>query len=605
VTAWLAQLHWREPLWLLLALLPWLGMAWRRRGGKDKLQGFADPTLLQWLLVGEAQRPLRSIALVAAWTLAALAAAGPYWQPKDAVQSEQRGADIAVIVDISPSMAAADITPTRLGRVKRELRDFTALLGSDRLGLVAFSANAYTMLPFTTDHDAFLRFVDLLDPTLTERPGSNLARALEVAQQLLSASTRDSRAIVLLSDGEYHDPQTVAAARQLAADHIPLFVVGVGTKSGAPVPDADGHFMQYQGQVVISHLGRSQLQTLAKTAGGAYFDLRDDDQEWRDVLSQLRARTRAAAHAAPQPLTQGIALYPWLLTISLMLFLWSGARRREYPIPSRGHKSLAMLILPLLLIHPSPGKAAPWTEQRAYQALQQGDYDRAQKLYGDVDSYSGRMGQGTAAYRRRDWQAALTAFKNAAQLAGDDEQKARALYNTGNALAQLHRFEAASTTYRTALKLQPDLAKAALNLSLVNQFLDAHRGEQQRKDSKQPALPNVGASRDDAAQLDRQRRGDERNGKAETNGRSHDATPGQTQPGSRAGQRGGGETPPPREDRDQRLQQTLALWHNSAAHGSGSPELEALKDNSTEFLRMQFRRQDYGPQVMIIKGKPW
>jgi len=115
------------------------------------------------------------------------------------------------------------------------------------------------------------------------------------------------------SDGEFHDPDTLAAARQLGKRHIPLYVIGVGTDAGGPVPDSDGHFIRYQGQTVISRLDRSGLQTLARTGQGAYFDLQDDDGEWRTLLAQLRERTHAATHAASQPLLQGIALYPWLL----------------------------------------------------------------------------------------------------------------------------------------------------------------------------------------------------------------------------------------------------------------------------------------------------
>jgi Ca-activated chloride channel family protein len=266
-----------------------------------------------------------------------------------------------------------------------------------------------------------------------------------------------------------------------------------------------------------------------------------------------------------------------------------------------------MLLLPLLLpslaLWPAPGEAAPWTEQRAYDALQRGDNVQAQKLYGNLDTYSGLLGLGAAAYRRQEWQTALDAFKRAARRAGDDGQTARALYDTGNALAQLHRFEAASNAYRAALRMQPTLAQAALNLSLVNQFLDARRGEQQRKDAKYSPLPNVGAA--DTEQFDRQGRGDERAAQAArgTPSPSHAANPAQT--GSPAGQPAGGNAPPLRDNPEQRLQQTLALWRTSAAHGSGSPQLEALRDNSSEFLRRRFRQDDYGPNVMIIEGKPW
>ena len=295
------------------------------------------------------------------------------------------------------------------------------------------------------------------------------------------------------------------------------------------------------------------------------------------------------------------------MAASLLLFLWNGARRREYPIPLRGQKDLALvtlpLLLPLLATWPTPGHAAPWSEQRAFEALQQGYYGKAQTLYGEVSGYNGRMGAGTAAYRLQDWQTALNAFQGAAQRAADDGQKAHALYNAGNALAQLHRFQAASDSYQAALRLEPKLAKAALNLNLVNQFLDAQHGEQPRKDAKQSLLPDLGPGSVDAEQLDRRRRGQER----DTQSLSDAASPEQSsrsQPGTQSGQGANGSAPP-RDDRDQRLQQTLALWRNTPDHGSGSPQLESLQDNSADFLRRRFRQDDYGPHVMIIEGKPW
>lgn len=590
---WLAQLHWREPLWLLLMAAPWLMPPLRRPPAPaDRLRRFADPPLLQWLLIGAAQRPLRAYALAAAWMLAALAAAGPYWLPENAAQGEQHGADVVVMIDISPSMAAADVAPTRLERVKRELRDLSALLGSDRLGLVAFSANAYPVLPLTTDHEAFLRFVDLLDPSLTERPGSNLARALEVAAGLLRNSAKGSRALVLLSDGEFHDRDGLETARRLVADELPLFVVGVGTAGGAPVPAGDGHFLRYRDQAVVSRLDRAALASIAAAAHGDYFDLRDDDGEWRALLAALRSRTRAAAHASVQP-PSAIALYPWLLAASLTLFLWSGLRRRE---------GLALWLLPLLMMAPpSPAEAAPWSEQRAYDALQRGDYEQAQRLYGRLDDYDGQLGLGVAAYRRGDWQAALSAFEHAAARAADDGQRARALYNTGNALAQLHRFEAASRHYREALRLQPDLAKAALNLSLVNQFLDDRNGERPNEDKPRPPAAVAGAGRAAAGEADRRHTGSDRS-EGDKHRRSQAASPA-SQGGTQGTARHGGDEPP-QPDRDVRLQQALALWQDRIGHGAAA-ELDALKDDSAELLRYRFMIDDRGPKAIVIEEKPW
>lgn len=589
----LNTLHWQQPLWLALALLPLLLRAWRRRQARDpRLARFADAHLLPYLLIG---RPAAAhgIVFAIACILATVAAAGPYWS-KVTKPAETRGADIAVIVDISPSMNVADLAPTRLERVKRELRDFVALLHGDRLGLVAFSGNAYPVLPLTTDRDAFLQFVDLLDPGLTEKPGSNLARAVEVASRMLDDSPRGSRAVLLVSDGEFHDAEAASVAARLRAQDIPLYTVGAATESGGPVPDARGHFMQDNGEVVISRLDRARLTQLARDSGGRYVDLRKDGGEWREIITALRARTHEVTHVSAANNAQAVPLYPWLLAISLALFIWAGARRPE---------ALALLLLPML-IAPPPADAAPWTERDAYQALQAHDYREAERLYAQVHTYSGAVGAGTAAYHLQQWDTALAHFERALRNAENDKEKAQTLYNAGNALARLERFADASARYQAALRLVPNFSKAALNLNLVNEFLDARRGLRQREDNE--SLPAGSKTRSDArdsaaigrgndatlpssAPPDAQRNTQQQVQSAHAAERS-DRVTGQTKTAARA---------------TAELQQTLSLWRNANARGGGSMELEALRDNSAQFLRWRFREDDFGPHVRMVEDKPW
>ena len=589
----LNTLHWQQPLWLLLALLPWLLRAWQRRQARDpRLARFADPHLLPRLLIG---RPAAAHGMLftIAWTCAAFAAAGPYWS-KVITPAETRGADIAVIVDISPSMNVADLAPTRLERVKHELRDFLALLGGDRLGLVVFSGNAYPVLPLTEDRDAFLQFVDLLDPGLTEKPGSHLARAVEVAARMLEDSPRGSRAVLLVSDGEFHDMEATSAAAQLRAQDIPLYTVGAGTENGGPVPDARGHFLRDGNEVVISHLDRPRLTQLARDTGGRYVDLREDDAEWRELVNALRARTREATHVSAANNAEAVPLYPWLLAISLALFLWAGARRRE---------ALALLLLPLL-IAPPPADAAPWTERAAYEALQASDYREAERLYAQVHTYVGAVGAGTAAYRLQEWDAALAYFERAVRSADDDDARAQALYNAGNALARLERYADASARYQAALRLVPNFSKAALNLSLVNEFLDARRGLRQREDNE--SLPAGSKTRSDARDSAAVGRGDDATlpssapPDAQRNTRQQDQS-------ARAGERSDHSAAQTKDDAQTTadLQQTLTLWRNAGARGGGPVELEALRDNSAQFLRWRFREEDFGPHVRMVEGKPW
>lgn len=586
---WLNALHWQQPLWLLLALLPWLLRAYQhRQTGSARLAKFADAHLLPRLVIGR-PAPAHTLLFVVAWTLAAIAAAGPYWS-KHVTPAETRGADIAVVIDISPSMAVADLAPDRLTRVKHELRDFVRLLGGDRLGLVVFSGNAYPALPLTADRDAFLQFVDLLDPSLTSRPGSNLTRAIDAAVRMTEHSAPGSRAVLLISDGEFHDVDAASAVAALRAQDIPLLTLGAATDRGGPVLDGQGHFLRHQNEVVISRIDRARLQQLARDTGGRYAELREDDGEWRVLIDGLRARTQETTRPSAANNADAVPFYPWLLAASLALFLWAGARRRE---------ALAMLVLPVLLFTPPSADAAPWTEQRAYDALQAHDYRQAQQLYAGVKSFSGALGAGTAAYRLQDWNAALSHFEHATRSAANDQDKARALYNAGNALARLARYDDASKRYQAALRLDPNFSKAALNLNLVNEFLDARRGLQQTEDSE-PSLASSDTRPDakDSAAI----------------GRGDDATlssssPPTAQPNARQEQQRSGA--PQTANTLQKstaadLQQVMTLWRDAQGQGSGGAvELEALRDNTADFLRWRFREEDFGSHVKKKEDKPW
>lgn len=592
MTEWLNTLHWQQPPWLALAPLPWLLLAWQRRQARDpRLARYADAHLLPRLLIG---RPAaaRGILFAIAWTLAALAAAGPYWSRLTA-PAETRGADIAVVVDISPSMSVADLAPTRLDRVKHELRDFVALLRGDRLGLVVFSGNAYPVLPLTTDRDAFLQFLDLLDPGLTQKPGSHLARAMEIATRMLDASPRGSRAVLLVSDGEFHDAEAAAAAAQLRALDIPLYTVGAATESGGPVPDAGGRFLRDGEETVISQLDRARLTQLARDSGGRYVDLREDDAEWREVVAALRARTHETTRVSAANNAEAVSLYPWLLAISLALFVWAGARR----------DALALLLLPMLIAAP-PADAAPWTKREAYEALQARDYREAVRLYSQVRGYAGALGAGTAAYRLQQWETALAHFERALRGAEHDEQKAHALYNAGNALARLERLADASARYQAALRLVPNFSKAALNLSLVNEFLDARRGQRVRDDDEN--LPAGSKTRSDARDSAAVGRGNDANLPSSAPPNQARNTQRQEQ-SARAGERNDAAARTNQTDAQAtaELQQTLSLWREANARGGGPVELEALRDDAAQFLRWRFRQADSGPNVKIVEDKPW
>ncbi len=495
------HLEWREPLWLLLALVPWLMLAWNKKKNAQqqrRLSAFADPHLLPKLLVGKASQSRAALqwTIILAWTLAALAAAGPYFLRETPQPEQRRGIDVAVIMDISPSMTSPDIAPSRLQRAKLELRDFVSRLHGDRVALIAFSANAYVTLPLTPDKDAFLHFADMLDPALVMKHGSNLARALQVARQTLDSAEQQGRAVILISDGETHNNKaTLAEAKNLHAAGIPLFILGVGTEAGGPVPDGKGHFMKYskgdehpegrraasppgdkqQDNLVVSRLARKELMALAASTGGDYADLRNDDGDIRQLITGLH-KIETKSYQQTHEAQRAYQLFPWLLGASLLLFIWAGARNASAPF--RASVLTILLIAPFIGL-PQDAQASPWREQSAMGALTAGDYARAATIYRGIKTYNGLIGLGAVAYRQRDWQQALAAFRQAARLAASNEERAKATYNSGNALVQLSQLDEAARAYETALRWQNNYPRAALNLSLINKEkqLRASRGK--------------------------------------------------------------------------------------------------------------------------------
>ncbi len=467
------QLEWREPLWLLLAIIPWLGLVRRTKktsAQQERRNAFADPHLWQYLISGEGKsnrafHEKNQFAWIAAWTLAALAASGPSMTTQlPDTTAQASGIDIAVAIDISPSMSVQDIPPNRLERAKLELRDFVNRLNGDRVALVAFSANAYVTLPLTPDKETFLHFADLLDPGLVIKHGSNIARALLIARQTLEGAEQQSRAIILITDGESHNSATaLAEANTLRTLGIPLFIVGVGTEAGGPVPDGKGHFMKIKDELVISRLERATLASLAQKTGGLYVDISSDDSEWRQLFTQLRKLKPAQySHDTPQ---QHYQLFPWLIGVSLPLFIWVFLRTGARP----GTVSLLIwaMVMPMIVL-PEQAHATPWAEQRALDALNENNYEKSTALYRGIKSFNGLMGLGASAYRQQQWEVALRAFQQALRNANSDTERAQASYNVGNALAKINRLDEAARAYENALRWQKNYPRAALNLSLIN-----------------------------------------------------------------------------------------------------------------------------------------
>jgi Ca-activated chloride channel family protein len=476
--AWLTQLDWATPWGGLLLLAPLLlaGLAWRRR---QKLAHWADPHLLPWAVAQSGSGPTRDWRRwldTLAWLLLALAAAGPRLALEEQAEgplAARHAMNVMVLLDVSASMAAADIAPNRLTRAKLELADLAKRLHGERLGLILYAGQAGLLLPPSDDAALFTRAVEQAGPDLIDTPGTHLAAALDLANATLSAEKSKHRAILLLTDADADSLAGAAgvaartAAAKLGQAGIPLFILGIHTEAGAPIPLPDGGFAERDGAQVISRPVADAYRALA--SNGRYATAEDGDGDWAALYDHGIARLPGDA-IAPERARAWQPRFHAPLAAALLLFLIAH-------LPKALPRVMPLLLLALLssLLIPSEAKAAE--ADLAWQAWQAGRYPEAQMHYLRQGGYAGQLGAGAAAWKLRDYAAAARAFSAALLLARDEKQRLDALYNLAGAHYGLGRWKTAAEAYRSLLQARPNDARAAANLAEAERQAGRYRSD--------------------------------------------------------------------------------------------------------------------------------
>lgn len=280
--------HFAQPAWLwgLLAIIPvalWLVRS-ATRAARGPVHRYADAHLLPYLTgtrdLKTHERWGRFLRWCLLWALLLTAMAGPRWDATD-VRLFHPGNNLLVLLDISRSMQVDDVSPSRLGRARQELQDLIVQNRTVRLGLISFASVPLVLSPITEDTYTILNALPALSTDLVSLQGSRVGMALDRAEALLAGLPEDSaKAILLISDGDFDEPELVERVRKLGQQGIRLHALGVGTGSGGRVPAPRGGWvLDATGAPVISALNESVLKSLAEAGGGVYrlADYRDGD----------------------------------------------------------------------------------------------------------------------------------------------------------------------------------------------------------------------------------------------------------------------------------------------------------------------------------------
>ncbi|HUL43156.1 MAG TPA: VWA domain-containing protein [Bacteroidota bacterium] len=278
------------------ALLPvlvaifWWALVQRRR----RLAAFGNPSLLDRLMTsaGKYKRSVKFFLLLAAFAFLVLGIANPQIGTK-LEEVKRQGVDIMICLDVSTSMKAEDIKPSRLESAKQEISRMLDQLQNDRIGIVVFAGESYVQLPLTTDYSAARLILSAIDVDVVPVQGTAIGSALRLAMKSFEEGERKHKVIILITDGENHEDDAVAAAKEAAASGIVIHTIGMGSPEGAPIPVYQngvqvGYKKDREGTVVITKLDEQALREIAEAGSGTFVRATNQQNELDVVFKAVQ-----------------------------------------------------------------------------------------------------------------------------------------------------------------------------------------------------------------------------------------------------------------------------------------------------------------------------
>ena len=430
----------------------------------------------------------RTLLLAAVLAVLAVAAARPQFGSNESAL-EQSPPGVVFALDVSLSMSADDLRPSRFAAAAAEVRRLIDVHRTAEVGLVIFAGESFVRFPLTLDHASALAVLDTLQPGESlVPPGSNIAAAIETALDLLQLAESAAGAIVVVSDGETHEGEAAAAARAARAAGARVFAAGVGSEAGARVPAPGGRQGEHRidartGREVISRIQEGPLQAIAAAGGGRYLRINAPG-----VLSSLSAdfaaieRSRGEGERSTAPSEQ----FQWFAGAALALLV-GGSLTRAARIPGFGGRArrilalAALTALTLVALTACTGSRAERVNREGNAHFAAGRYRDALEAYREAQRRAPQdaaiaLNTGRALHALSEFRRAETATL-AAMRSNDPAVRALALFHAGN-----HRWAAddllgARAAYVEALRAQPDLLDAKINLELISQLLAEEASE--------------------------------------------------------------------------------------------------------------------------------
>ena len=488
-----------EPTYLyLLAALPLIAiLRWvLERKQLKRLKLFGDPTLLRHLMpdVSKMRPVVKFWMLLAAMALIIVMMARP--QMGTRISHEKRtGIESIIAMDISNSMLAEDVTPSRLDRTKMMVENLVDNFTDDKIGLIVFAGDAFVQLPITSDYVSAKMFLSEIEPSLIATQGTDIATAINMAANSFTQQQGVGKAIIVITDGEDHEGGALEAAKAAKKKGMRVYVLGVGSDKGAPIPLGNGDYMKDRtGNTVMTKLNEEMCRQIAEAGGGAYIHVDNNTNAQRQLDSELAKLStkemQSTIYSDYDEQFQAFGIIAIILLILEICILES-----KNPIARRlnifGRKQRTTTLIVALLV----ASASFAQNDRRYitqgnKLFRSGQFDKAEVAYRKAIEKNPRNPQahynlGNSLMAQKKDSAAVQSFQKSTELETSKIRKAMAFHNMGVVCQQHKMYGEAIEAYKNSLRLNPKDDATRYNLELCKRQQRNQKNQDKQDQNKQ------------------------------------------------------------------------------------------------------------------------
>ena len=499
-------------LWLLL-LVPVLVLValLGHRKRKKQLKAFGDPELLKDLMPDvSAYRPWVKLGLaVFAFALLVVMLARPQMGTK-ITHEKRNGIEAVIAIDVSNSMMAQDVVPSRLEKSKLLIENLVDHFTHDRIGLVVFAGDAFVQLPITTDYVSAKMFLQNIDPSLVATQGTDIAKAINLSMRSFSQQKDIGKAVIVITDGEDHEGGALEAAKAANDKGVRVFILGIGSTKGAPIPLQEGGYLtDRNGQTVLTALNETMCKEIAQAGKGTYIHVdntNDAQEKLNDELAKLqRADTQAVIYSEYGEQFQAVCIIVIILLIAeiLILDIKNPKLRNIHLFGSKKPMAMLLLLIVPTLAFAQSDRHFIRTGNKLYRNQ---NYPKAEVEYRKAMSQNGSNAHavynlGNALMMQQKDSAAIVQLENAGKMEANKTRKAMAYHNIGTICQRHQLYGDAIKAYEEALRNNPNDNETRYNLALCKRLNKNNKEQQQKQKEKQQPKSKEQMSKENAEQL--------------------------------------------------------------------------------------------------------